>query len=260
MNFELMKNKRKELGMTQQELADKCGLSKTTIFNYESGKFEPTKENIKLLSEALNISEADLLTSDLEVEEYFKGTKALHTIVDMRKNLILLIRDKLIAMGKAHLNLIESKDEIKRRTNLIEKRAEDCLNFLEYLSGYGMIFSKKIDKILVFNRSFNFTKEISCLYFIDKSMFLLLIENIDSLIKNTLKISKNAEITTKKSKYEFMKILSSEESMKKIKVNFKFQEEIDEILEAINNGNYELADELLESDEEDIITEGDNNE
>ena len=57
-----------------------------------------------------------------------------------------------------------------------------------------------------------------------------------------------------------MKILSSEESMKKIKVNFKFQEEIDEILEAINNGNYELADELLESDEEDIITEGDNNE
>lgn len=143
MNFELMKNKRKELGMTQQELADKCGLSKTTIFNYESGKFEPTKENIKLLSEALNISEADLLTSDLEVEEYFKGTKALHTIVDMRKNLILLIRDKLIAMGKAHLNLIESKDEIKRRTNLIEKRAEDCLDFLEYLSGYGMIFSKK---------------------------------------------------------------------------------------------------------------------
>lgn len=91
-------------------------------------------------------------------------------------------------------------------------------------------------------------------------MFLLLIENIDSLIKNTLKISKNAEITTKKSKYEFMKILSSEESMKKIKVNFKFQEEIDEILEAINNGNYELADELLESDEEDIIIEGDNNE
>ena len=64
MNFELMKNRRKELGMTQQDLADKCGLSKTTIFNYESGRFEPTKDNIKKLSVALGISEIDLILSE----------------------------------------------------------------------------------------------------------------------------------------------------------------------------------------------------
>lgn len=262
MNFELMKNKRKELGMTQQELADKCGLSKTTIFNYESGKFEPTKENIKLLSEALNISEADLLTSDLEVEEYFKGTKALHTIVDMRKNLILLIRDKLIAMGKG--NKRENIDRQNGTISQTESKAKEYLDFLEYIGACGMIFSKKIDKIIAYDKNFKSEKEIMYLTYIDKKMFLLLIENIESLVKNTLKISKDAEITTKKSKYEFMKILSSEESMKKMKVNFKFQEEIDEILKAINNGDYELADELLGNDEDDYeiikFIEGDNNE
>ncbi len=61
MNIELMKNRRKELGLTQQQLADLCGLSKNTIYNYENGKFEPTTENLEIISKKLKIDITELI-------------------------------------------------------------------------------------------------------------------------------------------------------------------------------------------------------
>lgn len=66
MNTDLMKERRKELGMRQQDLADACGLSKTTIFNYESGVFEPTKENLVLLANVLDVDPIDLACNTVE--------------------------------------------------------------------------------------------------------------------------------------------------------------------------------------------------
>lgn len=66
MNIDLMKERRRELGMTQQELADACGLSKNTVYNYENGKFEPTKENLALLANVLGVLENDLLFKSWE--------------------------------------------------------------------------------------------------------------------------------------------------------------------------------------------------
>ena len=82
MNIELMKNRRKELGMTQQELAEKCALSRVSISNYEMGKSEPTKENIEILARVLGVSENDLLlennsTLDFSKEEYNKTINSL---------------------------------------------------------------------------------------------------------------------------------------------------------------------------------------
>lgn len=82
MNIELMKNRRKELGMTQQELAEKCALSRVSISNYEMGKSEPTKENIEILARVLGISENDLLlennsTLDLSQEKHIKTIELL---------------------------------------------------------------------------------------------------------------------------------------------------------------------------------------
>lgn len=67
MNIDLMRERRRELGMTQQELADVCGLSRVTILNYESGKFEPTKENLALLANVLGVLENDLLFKSWKV-------------------------------------------------------------------------------------------------------------------------------------------------------------------------------------------------
>ena len=68
MNIELMKKRRKELGMTQQQLADKCGLSKNTIYNYENGKFEPTTENLEIISKKLNVDITELIGKDLSFD------------------------------------------------------------------------------------------------------------------------------------------------------------------------------------------------
>lgn len=91
MNVELMKKRRKELGMTQQDLADKCGLSKNTIYNYENGRVEPTKENIEKISKVLSVDTLDLVLENkpiLPKDKNFDGVIAL-----MQAKLLDLIED-----------------------------------------------------------------------------------------------------------------------------------------------------------------------
>ena len=71
--------------LTQQELANRCGLSLRTIQNYELGTRKPKSNRIyAVLAEALDISEEDLLDDDTELtlhstgktEEYERGYTA----------------------------------------------------------------------------------------------------------------------------------------------------------------------------------------
>lgn len=56
MNFaDRLKEARKHRGLTQAELAEKCGLATGTIQQYELGKRNPTKKNIHKIAEALNL-------------------------------------------------------------------------------------------------------------------------------------------------------------------------------------------------------------
>ena len=47
---------RKRRNMTQKDLADKTGLTTSTISNYEAGRFTPNVANMKLLADALGTS------------------------------------------------------------------------------------------------------------------------------------------------------------------------------------------------------------
>lgn len=51
-----IKEARKKAGLTQAQLAEKCGLATITIRQYESGKREPNMGQIVNLASALNIS------------------------------------------------------------------------------------------------------------------------------------------------------------------------------------------------------------
>ena len=71
--------------LTQQELANRCGLSLRTVQNYELGTRKPKSGTIyAVLAEALGISEADLLDDDTgltlhstrKTEEYERGFTA----------------------------------------------------------------------------------------------------------------------------------------------------------------------------------------
>ena len=64
---ELISNKRKELGLTLEEVANKVGVSKSTVKKWESGYIKNMRrDNMALLADALHISPMDLLTDDFK--------------------------------------------------------------------------------------------------------------------------------------------------------------------------------------------------
>ena len=54
---ERIKKIRKELGLTQQEFADRIGIKRGGISNYEIGRNEPTDSVVSLICREFNISE-----------------------------------------------------------------------------------------------------------------------------------------------------------------------------------------------------------
>jgi transcriptional regulator with XRE-family HTH domain len=56
-----LKKLRKERGLSQSDLADKCGLNFSDISRYERGTVSPTLENFVKIAQALEVSSEDLL-------------------------------------------------------------------------------------------------------------------------------------------------------------------------------------------------------
>lgn len=55
-----IKELRRKVGLTQEQLAEMTGISATTISKYETGAIYPTLENLWKLSDALNCLVDDL--------------------------------------------------------------------------------------------------------------------------------------------------------------------------------------------------------
>lgn len=53
---ERIKLLRTQLGITQEQLAEKCNVTASCISRWETGKWAPNTENLFLLSRALNVS------------------------------------------------------------------------------------------------------------------------------------------------------------------------------------------------------------
>lgn len=59
-----VRNLRIEKGLTQEDLAGKCGLDRTTIVSIENGKANPTLLNIATIAEVLEVKPYELLLVD----------------------------------------------------------------------------------------------------------------------------------------------------------------------------------------------------
>lgn len=59
-----IRNRRQELGMTMEELADRIGVKRWTVNKYEKDEIDLKLSTIKALHETLNISYIDLLDDD----------------------------------------------------------------------------------------------------------------------------------------------------------------------------------------------------
>lgn len=61
---ERLKELRKFLGLTQQEMADKIGVKRNTIATYESGKVDPSSRTIADICEKFDVREEWLRTGE----------------------------------------------------------------------------------------------------------------------------------------------------------------------------------------------------
>ncbi len=79
---ERIKNARKLLGITQEELGKKCGVAKQTIFKYENGIITNIPiEKLKMISQVLDISAESLMgwdSPDNEIESLMNLKFASH--------------------------------------------------------------------------------------------------------------------------------------------------------------------------------------
>ena len=164
-----MKKKRKELGLTQNELAEKCGVSKNTIYNYENGKSEPNKETLNILAEIFNVPVLELILND------DRGKIINDSNFD---DILNILEDKFIE--KIEKLLIKKYKNITKKS-LDEKRISLYLAFiLKSITDKKIIYSETIDKVIFFD----IDKESIILY-----DFIV----IEQYILNTISIIENLE-------------------------------------------------------------------
>ena len=68
MNLKNLKQARKNMGLTQKDVADKLGIHYTTYRNYEQGQREPNNKTILALSNLFNVSTDYLLGKEDPLE------------------------------------------------------------------------------------------------------------------------------------------------------------------------------------------------
>lgn len=95
---------RKKMGLTQKDLADKIGIERTLITDYECGRLRMYDEMLARFSRALNIS-ADILlgfgkekqSSQIVKVRYMKRIQKIDNLPENKKKVVLQLIDKYIA-------------------------------------------------------------------------------------------------------------------------------------------------------------------
>lgn len=95
-----VKHLRNSKGISQQELADKIGIDRSTISRIENNEIETTVDNALKIAEVLKVSLADLLGKDLSIDSesneldslLFSKAKAL---TDDEKKAVLQVMDAI---------------------------------------------------------------------------------------------------------------------------------------------------------------------
>ncbi len=109
-----LRETRKSNHLTQEQLAKRIGVTKTSISCYESGSRTPTLETLIDLANELNVE----LTYFLGVDEYRVASDDISFGINLAKDEIVLIKEL-----RNHISLYEKLlDDPKRMIELIEKK------------------------------------------------------------------------------------------------------------------------------------------
>lgn len=94
---ELLKNRRKELGLTMKEVANSVGVSEATVSRWESGNIANMgRDKIALLSKVLKISPSSIAGYDDETDELLKK------LVDVYSQLSDENKHKLVELAELY--------------------------------------------------------------------------------------------------------------------------------------------------------------
>lgn len=101
-------SRRKELGLTQQQLADAVGISGVSVYKWEAGINTPKGQNLFSLAEALRCSPTWLLNGT-DSDEPLRAEELLPRLDD-RQKLLLDLFDSLPESEKdRHINELKDK-------------------------------------------------------------------------------------------------------------------------------------------------------
>ena len=88
-----LKELRKQNNMTQEQLGERIGVTNKTVSRWETGKYMPPIEHLKLLSDLYQISINEILTGEKLDEEDYKGAA---------ENNIMYTLEEIEAKGKRY--------------------------------------------------------------------------------------------------------------------------------------------------------------
>lgn len=144
-----IKNIRKEMNITQQELADKIGKSKSTIEKYEAGKVENIPySTIKDIAIALNISTDEICTPADNVKLLKETVLNLQDIIENDLKLkdddgykkMLLAKSFVPIFERLNVSLSQIKDNDTNKIKLVDNK-----------DGYTKIFNSSEEAELFFD-------------------------------------------------------------------------------------------------------------
>lgn len=98
--YEELKAARIKAGLTQQQIADEIGITKSTYCGYETAKRNPDPQRIKQLAKVLHISADTLLDTGIEKEKAPASTEAETREISLEETDKLLVALGLIKEGE----------------------------------------------------------------------------------------------------------------------------------------------------------------
>lgn len=130
---ERIKKIRLEKGMTQKEVAEKCGLFDSAIRRYESGRQNPKIGTVEKIANALGVETSELLYEQSELMAQLTRMYDMHDVLNSTKAAFNLnVIDSMKIMFKEHPELFQED------THPEEKSInDDTISKLETLNTLG---------------------------------------------------------------------------------------------------------------------------
>lgn len=145
INTELLRNKRKELGLTLNELSDIVGLSKKALYEIESKRVHPTIETVKKLESFLKTYLRLPYEMKFAKETYMKPKNEFQEKVSKEFSRIGIINSSVYSapfeiIGKEKFSLITG---LSKNTAKIKREAETIKKLSSVFSSIALFITKK---------------------------------------------------------------------------------------------------------------------